>query len=86
MRLTIEDFSLFGNEEYQAKTILDLKTLALNNTLILKMSSSTYLATTLYKINTHFSYDFDIYQGYEPNDDYSKAQVILTIQVKQKEA
>ena len=86
MRLTIEDFSLFGNEEYQAKTILDLKALALNNTLILKMSSSTYLATTLYKINTHFGYDFYIYQGYEPNDDYSKAQVILTIQVKHKEA
>ena len=85
MRLTIEDFSLFGNEEYQAKTILDLKSLALNNTLILKMSSSTYLATTLYKINTYFSYEFDIYQGYEPNDDNSKAQVILTIQSKQKE-
>ena len=86
MILTIEDFSLFGSEDSQATTILDLKSLALNNTLILKMKSCTFLSTTLYKLHVHLNYDFDIYQGYETNDDYSKAQVILNIQLKQKEA
>jgi hypothetical protein len=86
MNIVINDFSLFGNEKYQTEIIQELKDLASKHIVTLKMSSSTYLATTLYKLDLNLRLHFEIVQGYETNKNFTEAQVVLNIWARDEEA
>ena len=87
MNIVIDDFSLFGNQTYQTEIIEELKDLASKHIVTLKLKSSSYLATTLYKLDIHLRLHFEIVQSYETNKNFTEAQVILNIWAKdEKEA